>query len=80
MELWNYLLLLNPAVTFYSLFRQQIGGSDSILLQGWYNSYIITDRIIGLGWVTASCAVQLVLSGLFIWLAARGICPLRKKS
>lgn len=77
---WNYLLLLNPAVTFYSLFRQQIGGDDSLLFQGWYNSYILTNQLLSYGWVAFSCGIQLGLSGLFVWLASRGICPLRKRS
>lgn len=80
MEGWNYLLLINPAVTFYSLFCQQIGGDDSLLFSSWYNSYIITDQLLSYGWIVLSLTVQLGLSAFFLWLASWGICPLRKRS
>lgn len=77
---WVYLLLINPAVTFYSLFTQQMGGSENIIYMGWYNTYIMTDQIMTPGWVWGSCLLQLVLSVLLIWLASRIICPLRRRS
>lgn len=74
---WNLLLLINPAITFYSLFGQQIGATDSFYYYSWYNSYILTDQLFASWWIGASCLVQLALSVLFIWLAGRVICPLR---
>lgn len=76
---WNHLLLINPAVTFYSLFSQQIGGTDAISIMNWYNTFIFTDRILTADWILLSCAVQLVLAFLFIWLAAYLINPMHKK-
>lgn len=80
MTKWDSLLLINPAVTFYSLFSQQIGGTDSFYYLRWYNSYILTDQLSASWWIWASCLVQLALSVLFLWLAGRAICPLRRRS
>ncbi len=77
---WNNLLLINPAITFYSLFSQQIGGTESISMLNWYNGYIFTDRMLTPDWLLLSCAAQLALSVLFIWLAAYAINPLHRKS
>lgn len=80
MNSWNLLLLINPAVTFYSLFGQQIGGTDTIQFMSWYSYYIITDQLLSSWWVWISCLIQLMISGFFIWLAGRVICPLRRRS
>lgn len=80
MNLFNLLLLLNPAMTFYSLFNGQMGAGTEMNFMSWYNSYIMTDRLLEPWWVWASCLLQLALSVLFIWLAGRAICPLRRKS
>ncbi len=71
-----YLLLLNPAVTFYGLISGQAGSTDAI----WsiYRSFGV--RVQGFGmeyWMLISVCLQLLLSGLLIWLASRKIDPLR---
>ena len=76
---WNLILLLNPAVTFYSLLVQQIGTVDSVQILGTYSYYIVTEHLTASWWWMASCLLQTVLSGLFIHLASRAVCPLRKR-
>jgi len=77
--IWDKLLLLNPAVLFYSLFSQQIGGLESVSFLGWYDMlYILNDEILTPGWIVASCLVQVILAVLALWLAARAICPQRR--
>ena len=76
---WNLLFLLNPAMTFYSLFSQQIGGFEDMNFMAWFNSFVITDHLEEAWWVWCSCLVQLILSALFIWLVSYVISPLRRK-
>ncbi len=77
---WNHLLLMNPAVTFYSLFSQQIGSSQTSSVLNWYNSYIFTDRMLEPSWIWLSCGVQLAFAILFVCLAAYAINPMHRKS
>ena len=76
---WNFLLLLNPVATFYSLLVQQIGMVDNISVLNNYGNYIFTEQMTTSWWWLSSCLVQLILSVLFIWWAGRALCPLRKK-
>lgn len=80
MDRWNLLLLINPAMTFFSLFGQQIGTAEGVNSMSWYNPNIMSDQLYASWWISASCLVQLALAVLFLWLAGRVICPLRRKS
>ena len=80
MEPWNYLLLLNPAVTFYSLFSQQIGNSETMSFLNWYSPYLLADKLSEPYWIWLSCGIQLAFAILFIWLAAYVINPMHRKS
>lgn len=72
-----YLLLLNPAATFYVTISGQTGegGVESlcrtfgVLPQGWVMEH----------WVGVSAVLQLAVSALLIWLAVRFIDPVRGK-
>ena len=71
-----YLLLVNPAVTFYGLISAQAGSSDAI----WTLCLSFGVRVQEFGtqyWVLLSVCLQLLLSGLLLWLAARKIDPLK---
>lgn len=76
---WNLLLLVNPAMTFYSLFNQQIGSFEEMNFMTWFNSYIMTDHLKESWWIGCSCLLQTALSAVFIWLASYVISPLRRK-
>ena len=79
MHPWNLLLLLNPAVALYSLLVQQIGSMESLSILGEYGRYLITEHLTASWWWMASCLVQVVLSILFIGMAAWAVSPLHKK-
>ncbi|RZT02856.1 ABC transporter permease [Cuneatibacter caecimuris] len=75
----SYLLLCNPAVTFYIVVNEQAGdrGALPTLLQnlgavpnGW-----ITEQ-----WVPVSLVIQMLIAMLLLWMAARLIDPLSGKS
>lgn len=72
---WNLLLLINPAVTLYSLLVQQIGTMESLSILGEYGHYLITEQLTSSWWWIASCLLQVGLSVLFIRMAARAVCP-----
>lgn len=77
---WNLLLLINPAVTLYSLLVQQIGTLDSVAVLGEYGQYLITDHLTSSWWWMASCLLQVGLSFVFVGMAARAVDPLRGKT
>lgn len=72
-----FLLLINPFITFYGLISSQVGTQNAVAelcmrfgvtgMEGVFHS-----------WTYVSMAVQLVLSGLFLYLAGRKINPLKK--
>ena len=74
----TYLLLTNPAVTFYVVVNEQAGdrGALPALLEwmgrqtgGWLAEY----------WVFLSLGIQMLLSFFFIWLSARMLDPVSGK-
>lgn len=72
---WNMLLLINPAVTLYSLLVQQIGTLDSMGILGNYGRYLITEHLTASWWWPASCLLQGILSLVFIRMAAQAVSP-----
>ncbi len=76
---WNLMLLINPAVTLYSLLVQQIGTMESLSILGDYGRYLITGQLTSSWWWMASCLVQVGLSMVFIRMAARALSPFRGK-
>ena len=76
---WNLILLINPAMTFYNLLVQQIGTVDSFQILGNYGYYIVTEYLTASWWWMASSLLQVGVSVLFIQMASRAVCPLRKR-
>lgn len=76
---WNLILLINPAMTFYNLLVQQIGTVDSFQILGNYGYYIVTEHLTASWWWMASSLLQVGVSVLFIQMASRAVCPLRKR-
>lgn len=72
-----YLLLLNPAVTFYVTVNGQVGNNQAINnITRWFgirSANIITDN-----WALISIGLQLLLAGVFLWVAVRQVDPRRK--
>ncbi|MBP3700886.1 MAG: ABC transporter permease subunit [Lachnospiraceae bacterium] len=76
---WNLILLINPAMTFYNLLVQQIGTVDSFQILENYGYYIVTEHLTASWWWMASSLLQVGVSVLFIQMASRAVCPLRKR-
>lgn len=64
----TYLLLINPAVTIFSLISKQYGSMDT--LKEFFRAFGGIDEAVINYWYYISVAVQLVLSGVFLKLAA----------
>ena len=77
---WNLLLLVNPAVTLYSLLVQQIGTLNSVAVLGDYGRYLITDHLTSSWWWMASCLLQVIFSGMFVRMAAWTLSPVHGKT
>lgn len=77
---WNMLLLINPAVTLYSLLVQQIGTLESMGVLENYGRYLITEHLTSSWWWMASCLLQVILSLIFIRMAAQAVSPFRCKA
>jgi len=73
-----YLMLLNPAVTFYGLINGQAGDQNAIYklcnFFGTYEENFMIDH-----WIPISIVIQLLLAGIFLSLAVRAIDPLKRK-
>lgn len=73
-----YLLLLNPAVTFYVTINGQVGNNQVVNnITRWFGerpSNMITEN-----WNLCSIALQLLVAGVFLWIAVRKVNPRRKK-
>lgn len=73
-----YLLLLNPALSFYRFINEQTGSGrefyEFLANMGIYGE----DNILG-NWTVLSMAIQLVLSLVCIVVAVRAIDPIKKK-
>ncbi len=72
------LLLINPAVTFFDLIVNQVGTAS--MLVELMDQFGKINEIFTENWFTISIIVQLLLSGLFIWLSTRLLDPLRTRT
>lgn len=75
-----YLLLLNPAISFYSLINNQVGDSGATLRflnmigNGKYTANFVTDH-----WLGISLLLQVLLALLLLECAAINLEPIRQK-
>lgn len=73
-----YLMLLNPAATFYVMINGQAGNLQEVkTVTQWFGNHtanMITDH-----WVAASITVQLVLAILLIVIAIHALNPVKKR-
>lgn len=72
-----YLLLLNPAVTFYVTINKQAGDNQVLNSLGrWFGTR--QGELIMEYWVPVSIALQLILAFFFLWVAVRAVNPNKK--
>lgn len=73
-----YLLLFNPAASFPAALERQMGGYDSLeLVFPWVAA--VPDNLIIDHWLMSALAAQVLLSGLFLWIAVRWVEPYGRK-
>ena len=73
-----YFLLINPAITCFSMIESQIGtGSSFIEFFSYFGT--ISGNVLNY-WFIISLIVQLTISGILIWISSLLLDPLRKKS
>lgn len=73
-----YLLLLNPAASFYSAISQQVGSERTFQhISQWFG--VRPENIVFENWTAFGIIIQLLFSALFIWFAVRALDPQGKK-
>lgn len=73
-----YLLLLNPAMTFYAMINGQAGSGDLYRsLERWFGK--VPHNFVFSHWVTVSLLLQLLLAVLLICAAVYAVTPLRSR-
>lgn len=73
-----YLLLLNPAVTFYTMINGQAGtGSVSDSLERFFGS--LPDNFIMHHWTLISLGIQIILAAVLIMAAIYSVSPVRQE-
>lgn len=73
-----YLLLLNPAATFYVTISGQVGSVSAMTqITRWFGAR--TGNIIMENWNLFSMGLQLLLAVVFLWIAIRNINPRKMK-
>lgn len=71
-----YLLLLNPALTFYQVIGNQVGNRELSRGMGqWFGSRP-ADPILE-AWIPASILVQMLLAAVFLWIAVKALDPVK---
>lgn len=73
-----YLLLLNPAATFYAIISGQMGGSTPTAKMAGSFGMPSTGFVME-HWIFLSIAIQLILALLMIWVAIKAIEPVRRR-
>lgn len=72
-----YLMLLNPAVTFYVTINGQVGNDQVVNnITRWFGdrpANLVTEN-----WNLFSIGVQLLIAGIFLWIAVRKVNPRKK--
>lgn len=72
-----YLLLLNPAVTFYVTINGQVGNNQAVNnITRWFGTRTAT--VVTEHWGIFSVVLQLLLAALFLWIAVRKVNPRKK--
>lgn len=74
---WLFLLLINPAITCFSIIESQVGTGRE--LYNFFNEFGRVEASIFDSWFYISIGVQLLISILFILLSGRLLDPLKKK-
>lgn len=69
-----YLLLLNPAVTFYEIIRGQLGRQETMVSVGQWFGGRPDNPILG-AWVPVSLVLQVLLAGVFLAAAVWCLSP-----
>lgn len=73
-----YLLLLNPAVTFYVTINGQVGNNQVVNnITIWFGNR--PGNFITENWNLCSIVLQLLLAGFFLWMAIRKVNPRKGK-
>lgn len=74
-----YFLLLNPAVTFYTIINAQAGSGSIIETLGqWFGSQ--PDNLIMAHWTKVSMVCQLLIAAILIVAAVYAVSPVRQRS
>ena len=73
-----YLLLLNPAITFYALMNGQAGsGTIRVPFEQWFGA--IPDNFVITHWIPVSLFLQLTLAAILITAAIYTVSPVRER-
>jgi hypothetical protein len=80
MNIAPWILLLNPAVYLIEFFGWTMGGSSYMYLMLQYGlSLSYTQKEMHYLWMTLSSVLLILVSFLFLWIAAKRISPISKK-
>lgn len=72
-----YVLLINPLIGFFGLISAQVGDNQAILnLANLFGNF--SEDFVVQNWIIVSSVIQLVLTVILLYFAARKIDPLRK--
>jgi large-conductance mechanosensitive channel len=73
-----YLLLLNPAATFYTIINGQMGGSTPTAKMAGYFGMQSTGFVMK-NWIIISIVIQLAIAALMIWVAIKAVEPVKRR-
>ena len=73
-----YLLLLNPAATFYTIINGQLGGSTPAAKMAGYFGMQSTGFVME-NWIIISIVIQLAIAALMIWVAIKAVEPVKRR-
>ena len=73
-----YLLLLNPAATFYTIINGQMGGSTPTAKMAGYFGMQSTGFVMK-NWIIISIVIQLAIAALMIWAAIKAVEPVKRR-
>ncbi|MBT9777755.1 ABC transporter permease subunit [Clostridium sp. MCC353] len=72
-----YLLLLNPAVTFYAAINKQAGNNQAVNnITQWFGAH--SANFITQNWIYISIGVQLAIAGILVLVAIKAISPKKR--
>ena len=73
-----YLLLINPAATFYTIINGQMGGSAPTAKMAGYFGMQSTGFVME-NWIIISIVIQLSIAALMIWVAIKAVEPVKRR-